>query len=468
MGESLACELVEAGALKFGTYTLKSGISSPFYVDLRVSVSYPKLLHDIATAVAAKIEEDGIQGDLLCGVPYTALPIATIVSMTTHKPMVMVRKEAKVYGTKRPIEGDFQPGQTCLIIEDIVSSGSSVIEIAKALSTAGLVVTDALVFMDREQGGRDNLLNWNIKLHSIFRITNILDILVSKNRLTPEAAKDVVAFVQSVKAPLVPSLTPPSPKKETYGQRSQLARCVLAKRLLGIMDEKKTNLAVAVDVTSTSKLLELADALGPHICILKTHIDLLNDFSVESMMKLRDMANSHNFLILEDRKFADIGQTVQLQFSGGPFAMRVWTDMVTVHPLPGPGILSALKQACSAAQACVLVAEMSSTGALTTKSYTDAAVKMAEEFPEFVLGFVCQSRLCHNPGYVHMTPGVRLDATGDSLGQQYCDPASAVMERGADVIIVGRGITASSNPVEAALRYKKAGYDAYLSTLAGQ
>lgn len=468
MGESLACELVGAGALKFGNYTLKSGISSPFYVDLRVSVSHPKLLHDIASAVTAKIKEDGIQCDLLCGVPYTALPIATLVSATTHKPMVMVRKEAKVYGTKRPIEGNFQQGQTCVIIEDIVSSGSSVIEIAKALATAGLVVTDAVVFLDREQGGCENLRKWNIKLHSIFRITAILDILVAKNQLTPEAAKDVVTFVQSVKAPLVPSLTPPSPIKETYGQRSQLAQCVLSKRLLGIMDEKKTNLAVAVDVSSTSKLLQLADALGPHICVLKTHVDLLDDFNMDSMMKLRDMANSHNFLILEDRKFADIGQTTQLQFSGGPFAMRVWADMVTVHVLPGPGILSALKQAFSAGQACVLIAEMSSAGALTTKSYTDAAVKMAEEFPELVLGYVCQSRVSNNPGSVHMTPGVRLDASGDSLGQQYCDPACAVTERGADVIIVGRGITASPDPVEAALRYKKAGYDAYLSTVAGK
>lgn len=466
MGESLACELVDAGAIKFGTYTLKSGISSPFYVDLRVSVSHPKLLHDIANAVAATIKEDEIQGDLLCGVPYTALPIATLVSTTMHKPMVMVRKEAKVYGTKRPIEGHFQPGQTCIIIEDIVSSGSSVIEIAKALSTAGLVVTDAVVFLDREQGGRENLLKWNIKLHSIFRITAILDILVANGRLTAEAAKDVVAFVQSVKAPLVPSLMPPSQTKETYGQRGQLAQCVLSKRLLGIMDEKKTNLAVAVDVTSTQKLLQLADSVGPHICVLKTHVDVLDDFSLDAMMKLRDVANSHNFLILEDRKFADIGQTTQLQFTGGPFAMRHWTDMVTVHALPGPGILSALKQACSAGQACVLVAEMSSVGTLTTKSYTDATVKMAEDFPELVLGFVCQSRVSHNPGYVHMTPGVRLDASGDSLGQQYCDPACAVTERGADVIIVGRGITASLDPVDAAVRYKKAGYDAYLSMLA--
>ncbi|KAL1483598.1 hypothetical protein MTO96_033078 [Rhipicephalus appendiculatus] len=207
MGESLACELVDAGAVKFGSFTLKSGITSPFYVDLRVSVSYPKLLHDIADAVVAKIKEDNIEGDLLCGVPYTALPIATCVSITTEQPMVMVRKEVKAYGTKRPIEGTFHPGQKCIIIEDIVSSGSSIIEIAQALSTAGLVVTDAVVFLDREQGGRENLLKWNIQLHSIFHITSIMKKLVAKKRLTEEVASKVAAFVQAVKAP--PGAFPP-------------------------------------------------------------------------------------------------------------------------------------------------------------------------------------------------------------------------------------------------------------------
>ncbi|XP_077500237.1 rudimentary-like [Amblyomma americanum] len=465
MADSLACELVDAGAVKFGAFTLKSGITSPFYVDLRVSVSYPKLLHDIADAVVEKIKADKIEGDLLCGVPYTALPIATCVSMTTERPMVMVRKEAKAYGTKRPIEGNFQPGQKCIIIEDIVSSGSSIIEIAQALSTAELVVTDAVVFLDREQGGRENLLKWNINLHSIFRITDIMEKLVAKKRLTADVATEVTSFVETVKAPLVPSLLLPSLTKETYAHRSQVVRCLLAKRLLGLMDQKQTNLAVAVDVTCTQKMLQLADQLGPHICVFKTHVDMLTDFTHDDMTRLRELANKHDFLILEDRKFADIGQTVQTQYTGGPFFMRQWTDMVTVHSLPGPGILTALQQASRPEQACVLIAEMSSANALTSKSYTDATVKMAEDFPDFVLGFVCQSRVSHNPGHIHMTPGVRLDVAGDSLGQQYCDPAVAVTERGADIIIVGRGIVASPDPVEAALRYKKAAYDAYLSTL---
>ena len=138
--DSLILKLFEIEAVKFGQFTLKSGLHSPVYVDLRMIVSHPQLLREVCdvlwnVAVTSKAEFSSI-----CGVPYTALPIASCISVKENVPMVMRRKEAKAYGTKKLIEGEFKKGTKCLIIEDVVTSGSSVMETVEALATVGLEV----------------------------------------------------------------------------------------------------------------------------------------------------------------------------------------------------------------------------------------------------------------------------------------------------------------------------------------
>ncbi|OGT47045.1 MAG: orotate phosphoribosyltransferase [Gammaproteobacteria bacterium RIFCSPHIGHO2_12_FULL_41_20] len=177
--------LYKIGAIRFGQFTLKSGKISPIYLDLRRIISYPDLLRDIANLLREKTQY--CHFDLLCGVPYTALPIATALSLQQDIPMVMRRKEQKDYGTKQKIEGIFQPGQVCLIIEDVITTGSSILETAKDLTAAGLVIHDVAVLINREQSNQP--LPYH--LHSLFTLTDILHQLIEAEILSAEESSIV-------------------------------------------------------------------------------------------------------------------------------------------------------------------------------------------------------------------------------------------------------------------------------------
>lgn len=141
--------------------------------------------------------------DHLCGVPYTALPIATLLSVQAKIPMLMRRKEAKEYGTKKMIEGHYKRGQKCLIIEDVVTSGSSILETAKDLYKEGLIATEAIIILDREQGGRQNLEANKVEMKSLFTMTKLIEILLSHGKITRYIAVQVQDYLKGTQAPSI-------------------------------------------------------------------------------------------------------------------------------------------------------------------------------------------------------------------------------------------------------------------------
>lgn len=248
-------------------------------------------------------------------------------------------------------------------------------------------------------------------------------------------------------------------KAMTLQERKKHCRHPLGAKLFSIMAEKETCLALSADTTSGSRLLALAEMLGPEICVLKTHIDILTDFTPGLIKNLREIARAHQFLLFEDRKFADIGHTVKLQYQQGIYHIAAWADIINAHALPGPGIIQGLAESGqSEPRGVLLLAEMSSKGSLFSAEYTQKTVAMAEQFPETVMGFVAQRRVSHNPGLIHFTPGIQFSEKADGLGQRYMTPQEAIVERGTDIIIVGRGILEAEDPLRAAAEYRKAAW----------
>lgn len=193
MKHKIIDELIEIGAIKFGEFKLKSGIISPIYIDLRIIVSYPQLLKNIAHALMSLAEP--VVYDAIAGIPYTALPIATAYSLESGKSMIYARKEKKEYGTAQQIEGIWKKGDTVLIIDDLITDGASKSETFEVFESAGLIVKDIIVLIDREQGGKENIQKTGHQVHSLISIFEVLDRIKSLNKLEDQRYNEILAFL---------------------------------------------------------------------------------------------------------------------------------------------------------------------------------------------------------------------------------------------------------------------------------
>ncbi|KAL9030799.1 MAG: hypothetical protein Q9196_001122 [Gyalolechia fulgens] len=261
-----------------------------------------------------------------------------------------------------------------------------------------------------------------------------------------------------------------------YGARAARHPNPVAKRLFNIAEAKKSNIVVSADLTRTEELLHLADTLGPYIAVFKTHIDIVSDFSNATVVGLKELAEKHNFMIFEDRKFVDIGNTVQMQYHGGALRISEWAHIVNASGLAGDGIVQALTQtgtsdtfAYKGQRALLMLAEMTTKGSLATGSYTMNCIESAKKHNDFVIGFVANQALTHvetsqpssdEEDFVIFTTGVNRATKGDPLGQQYQTPGIAIAG-GSDFIISGRGIYATPDPIGTAQLYQREGWEAY-------
>ena len=369
--------------------------------------------------------------------------------------------------------------------QDVITSGSSVIETAAILRKEGLRVQEVVVFLDRQQGGKLNLEKNGINVHSVVTVNQLFDILLEAGKVSKDQKAEVERFLQNnsyvevVHHPATsisgqisdsnnspPARSSSSVMKMNLSKRMENSHCSVVKKLFGIMIEKKSNLCLAVDVTTCQELLDVATKLASKICVLKTHVDMLDDWHPDMRVKLKKLSEEKKFLLFEDRKLADIGNTVQAQFHHGLYQISSWADFVTVHGLPGPGLLQSINSSkCKA----LIVAQMSSKGNLADSNYAKKCVEMiissssAQEENAAAVGIIAQSRLEDSrPDIIQMTPGVQLQSKGDLLGQTYNTPSDAIINRGADIIIVGRGITKHSDPLNEAEKYREEGWESLM------
>jgi len=192
--ESLIMKLFKYQCVKFGDFTLASGKQSPIYIDLRRVVSYPDLFKATADAYVEFLRR--LEFDLIAGVPYAALPLGAVIAWHMDCSLIYPRKEVKAHGTGQNVEGAFQPGDRVVLVEDVITSGGSILSAAKTLRGAGLKISDALVLVDRKQGGVETLLQEGICVHSVLDIFEIMDVLKMKGLIDNDTFTSVTRYLQ--------------------------------------------------------------------------------------------------------------------------------------------------------------------------------------------------------------------------------------------------------------------------------
>jgi len=456
--EKLAVELYKNNIIKFGDFKLKSGLKSPIYVNLKNVQSNYELFHDICLEMSKQIKTNHMdQFDIICGIPYGAISFAINVNCYYFKkPFIIIRKERKKYGMKSLIDGSYENGSKCLLIEDVVTTGGSVLETIKQLEANGIVVENIFVIFDRSQNGLENIRKKGYNVVALFSLKKVLLTLLNKDCIpscTYNRVRDYIDNFSIIKKNIPMQIN-------QYFTKSELA-----KTLYNIILSKETNVALSLDISNKIKFLEILEQCAPHICILKIHCDIIEEFDDIFISKVVELSKAHRFIIMEDRKFSDIGLTFKRQLCGGIYKINSWADCITIHAIAGRSLLDVYKDVNknNPNKGVVIVSEMSNKNNLITENYTKECLKLGLEYSKNILGFVCQNRPVDEKfqSYFFMTPGVSLKMKQDKLDQKYRTPEDVIYKSNMDIIIVGRGIYMSDNPEETIIKYKNSGWESY-------
>lgn len=364
-----SCEIVQRG-----DFVLRNGNRSDVYIDMRKLLSYPEAWNKILFYTIQKLSSLSFKH--IVGVPIGGIPWASAIASHMGKSLLICREKSKDYGMQKLIEGEFKAGETCLVIEDVVSTGGSILNISKILNSNGL---NTILFC---VVNRNNVLKLNgTLLHYLFNFHDICK--------------------------------PIQPKTIKYGKKFE--------KLKSIIRKKNSKLCLSADLNKNN-FLEIVNIAGPYICLLKIHPEIV---PTGLALELLALSLKHNFLILLDRKFGDIGSTMIKQYEY--YRLRLPFHFVTAH---GISERESIKELCERVDV-FLVAQMSSNTVLS-KYYTDRMVSIAEEFG---CGLICQEKLGN--GLITAVPGINLNKVSDNMGQNYKNVDSVKF---ADIIIVGRGI----------------------------
>jgi len=194
MKRRLAIEMYDKGMIKFGEFKLSSGLTSPFYIDLRLIPSYPELV-ELATKLLIKTVEH-VDYEYIVGIATGGIALASFMAYELKKPMGYVRLERKGHGLLKSVEGIVN-NRNVLIVDDVATTGSTLVTAAKTLENSGAKIASALVIVDREQGAEESLKKIGVKLYWVFKVTELFRILLTENLIGRDTYERVIKYIKN-------------------------------------------------------------------------------------------------------------------------------------------------------------------------------------------------------------------------------------------------------------------------------
>lgn len=449
-------KLINLGMIKTGTFTLKNGAQSNIYIDLRQLVNYPHFFSYLTRILYLKYPQllDTLShtNSKLIPIPLGGLPLGFHLAYDKRLPLLMIRDKVKDHGTKKLIEGIVESNDQYILVEDVITSGISIIQTLDNISSH-LVNNNSMtaIICICNRGGLETLQN--IPIYSIFTLEELQVYIYNYLILSPR--NDIINNITN-------NIT----NNISYFQYTN----TFSNKLYQLALIKQSNIIISCDFMTNNEIIEIIETIGNKIIAVKLHLDILESSNYSLFINhLNTLKNKYNFLVIEDAKYADIDSIMIDKINHSQLDICKVADAFTMHAIAGLSILEGNKLKIPG----IIVAEMSSSNTLINLEYTQQIIRAFHNHNatniDILGGIVCQSqipKLIKPFEIATMSPGINLDITNDTHNQQYKIPNLAYDNKLGLFWIVGRGITIYKNKKEKLIEvmntYQSKGWDYFI------
>lgn len=437
-------KFVEFGIVQYGNFTLKSGQTSLIYIDMRRMVSNPILFKYIEMLIDLKYpnlftksyydNKNNSSITRIIGIPLGGCPLASYLSFSKNIPQLLLRDKPKTYGMKNILEGIYNPNDNFILIEDVITTGTSINDTIKNFKKYGItnVIKDILVICDRTENDEIEMTtDKTLELTTTLNLQFNYKFLFTKYELLNFKVSSCSPFNHSI-----------------FDKFYQIALI------------KKSNIIVSCDYNNFENIEKILKFIGHLIIGIKLHADIITDFNETTIQKINNIKQQYNILVIEDRKLADIEYIELQQITSKPTHILEWADAITCHGLMGMfsnEFLNTIKSP-------IIITELSVSSSINIIS------NILDNIKALKVGLVCQYKtlqLLDNPfEYPTFSPGINFSLNNDGLNQSYTNPNTLQQYSKGLFWIIGRGITEYTNEsdiLEITKKYKSIGWDYFLN-----